>query len=350
MSGKSMHSKSSGLAGPPETGATNRLRVGIDIGGTKTAIVLSAEPPHVLWRAEFPTLPENGPQHAIEKITALIHRGLAELGGEATSLGVSCGGPLDRTTGVIQRPPNLPTWDNVPLKALLEAEFQAPCRVENDANAGAVAEHRFGAGQGCRHMVFLTMGTGLGAGLILNGAIFHGAGAMAGEIGHVRLTPQGPTGYGKQGSVEGWASGGGMAQHAVDAVKEALRTGTATSLAGKLQTLTARDIGLAAAANDEVAIRIVAETGRRLGDALAILVDLLNPERIVIGGLALRLGETLLGPARSRMQAESLPSSAAACRIVPAQLGESIGDVAALCVAAGLHETVGSRRGTLTEG
>jgi len=315
-----------------------RLLVGVDVGGTKTAVVLCADPPHALWRAELATLPEQGPQRAINEIIALIHRGLAESSGELASIGVSCGSPLDRIKGVIQRPPNLPTWDDVPLKALLEAEFHAHCAVENDANAGAVAEHQFGAGRGCRHIVFLTMGTGLGAGLILNGAIFHGASAMAGEIGHIRLTERGPTGYGKQGSVEGWASGGGMAHHAVQTIEDAVDNGTPTMLAEKLSTLTARDIGLALVAGDEVAGRIVAQTGKRLGEACAILVDLLNPERIVIGGLALRLGEALLAPARAQMHAESLATAAAACTILPAQLGESIGDVAAICVAMGLHD------------
>lgn len=312
--------------------------VGVDIGGTKTAVVICLEAPHVLWREEFPTAPEHGPQHAIDKIITLIHDGLSATASTASAIGVSCGGPLDRITGVIQRPPNLPTWDDVPVKALLESEFGVRCFVENDANAGAVSEHQFGAGRGCRHMVFLTLGTGLGAGLVLDGHIFRGANGMAGEIGHVRLTEEGPSGHGKYGSVEGWASGGGMALHGVETVRAAIAAGESTTLAEKLDSLTARDIGLAMVEGDRVATRIVEETGRRLGDALAVIVDVLNPQRIVIGGLALRLGEHLLGPARARMQEEALPAAAGACSIVPAELGERIGDVAAICVAMGLHE------------
>lgn len=318
----------------------NRLLVGVDIGGTKTAVVFCSDPPHTLWRAEFSTSPQQGPAHALAKIVSLIQRGLAETGGELRSIGVSCGGPLDRLRGIIQRPPNLPTWAGVPVKAMLEAEFGVPCAVENDANAGAVAEHRFGAGRGCRHLVFLTLGTGLGAGLILNGEIFRGASSMAGEIGHVRLTADGPNGYDKAGSVEGWASGGGMVQHAADTIRSAIAAGESTTLADRLATLTARDIGQALDAGDPVAARIVELTGRRLGEALAVLVDILNPERIVIGGLALRFGEHLLAPARRSMQAEALPLSAAACSIFPAELGESIGDVAAICIAMGLHGSV----------
>lgn len=310
---------------------------GIDIGGTKTAVMLSAKIPDVLWRDEFETLPSLGPGHAVENIIALLRRALVETGTRPSAIGVSCGGPLDRVQGIIQRPPNLPTWDGILIKQVLEQEFGVRCFVENDANAGAVAEHHFGAGRGCQHMVFLTMGTGLGAGLILNGRIFHGAGAMAGEIGHIRLTETGPNGFNKAGSVEGWASGGGMAQRAVHAIHEAMRQGQKTVLAECLPDVTARDVGMALLAGDAVATAIVRQTGVRLGEAMAMLVDLLNPERIVIGGLALRLGEALLEPARARMRQEALEGPAAACTVLPASLGESIGDVAALCVAMGLH-------------
>jgi glucokinase len=290
----------------------------------------------VIWRREFATLPENGPAHAIKCIVDLIVEGLGELRSKPSVIGVSCGGPLDRVNGVIQRPPNLPTWDQVLIRQILESHFRVGCRLENDANAGAIAEHRYGAGRGCNHMVFLTLGTGLGAGLILNGKIYHGANGMAGEIGHVRLTESGPSGFDKAGSVEGWASGGGMAQRAAAAVRAATRAGEYTALAETPRPLTARDVGIALGAGDNLADQIVRETGERLGEALAIIVDILNPERIVVGGLALRLGEVLLGPARLRVQQEALPASARACEIVPAGLGESIGDVAALCVAMGL--------------
>ncbi|SFR98189.1 glucokinase [Granulicella pectinivorans] len=311
--------------------------LGIDIGGTKTAIVLSRSAPNVLWRGEFETLPTLGADHALEKIVTLARCGVAQTGCTPTAIGVSCGGPLDRVRGIIQRPPNLPTWGDIPIKDILQQKFGVPCFVENDANAGAVAENQFGAGKGCRHMVFLTMGTGLGAGLILNGRIFHGANAMAGEIGHVRLSDSGPMGYGKAGSVEGWASGGGMAQHAAWSVQEALQAGQFTMLTASLPYVTARDVGQALLAGDAVAAQIVHRTGRRLGEVLAILVDVLNPHRIVIGGLALRLGDALLEPARQRMREEALADAAAVCEIVPAALGERIGDVAALCVAMGLH-------------
>ncbi len=249
---------------------------------------------------------------------------------------MSCGGPLDRVSGTIQAPPNLATWIDVPIKAILERQFGARCNVENDANAGAVAEHRYGAGRGVDNMIFMTMGTGLGAGIIVDGRLYHGANDFAGEIGHVRLTRGGPIGYHKRGSVEGWASGGGMAQVAMRAVADARKRGHSTVLSAHRSMLTARDVCAAAKRGDVVAMRIVRGTGERLGQVIAILVDILNPNRIVIGGIAMRTGDMILGPAREVMAREALPTSARSCEVVAAALGERIGDVAALCVAVGL--------------
>ena len=316
--------------------------IGVDIGGTKTAVVLSSAPPAMLGRIEFPTLPDQGPERAIELINQSIHRLMDSTGVDKASLGsigVSCGGPLDQRRGVVQSPPNLATWVDVPITSILGQEFGLDCWLENDANAGAVAEHRFGAGRGTRDMIFLTMGTGFGAGVIVDGRLLRGARGQAGEIGHVRLSASGPVGYNKAGSGEGWVSGGGMAQVARMEVESAIRTGEATALALKLQddgALTARDVADAAHRGDELARRIIRDTGSRLGEALAILVDLFNPERIVIGGLAMRLGERLLAPARKSMEREALPGSAEMCEIVPAALGEQIGDVSAICIAMGL--------------
>jgi glucokinase len=318
-----------------------KIFVGIDIGGTKTAVVISAEPPDVLGRIEFPTRPAKGPEPAIVLIKQGIQELLKQQGLGTTAiqaLGISCGGPLDRVHGIIQAPPNLPTWIDVPVKAIMEEEFQAVCRVENDANAGAVAEHRFGAGQGCENMVFLTMGTGLGAGIITDGRLYHGAVDLAGEIGHVRLTPSGPVGHNKSGSAEGWASGGGVAQVAAKFVEAARKRREKTLLAELVRqgkSLSARDIAQAAEKGDAVARRIIRSTGRRLGAVLAILVDVLNPERIVIGGLAMRLGNDLWKPALEVLQREALAPAVGTCQVVPAVLNERIGDVAALCVAMG---------------
>ena len=313
--------------------------IGVDIGGTKTAIVLSQRLPDVIERVQFATLPAKGPDRALKLIAKGIFSILKKRGLSTSAirgLGVSCGGPLDRVRGVIQSPPNLATWVEVPIKAIIERQFGVRCNVENDANAGAVAEHRYGAGNGFDHMIFLTMGTGLGAGIIIDGRLYRGVDDLAGEIGHVRLTRRGPIGYHKRGSVEGWASGGGMAQLAARVVANESRRGHSSMLTGHRGTLTARDVCAAAKRGDPVAMRIVRQAGERLGQVLAMLVDILNPHRIVIGGIAMRTGDMILGPAREVIEREALPASARSCQVVPAALGERIGDVAALCVAVGL--------------
>ncbi len=321
---------------------SKKIWAGVDIGGTKTAVVISAHLPEVLARAEFPTRPAKGAQQALNLVKKTLPELLSRQGLQISNvarLGVSCGGPLDRERGIIQSPPNLPTWTEVPIKAILEGEFELECLVENDANAGAVAEHRYGAGKGFDDLVFLTMGTSLGAGIITAGKLYRGATSLAGEIGHVRLTRTGPVGHNKAGSAEGWASGGGMTQLAARSVAEAQKKGEKTVLAEHVRTgkpITDREIWAAAQKADAVAIELVQSTGERLGEVLAILVDLLNPSRIVIGGLAMRIGDMLLEPARRVMLREALEPSARACEVVPAALGEAIGDVAALCVAMGI--------------
>jgi glucokinase len=318
-----------------------KIYIGVDLGGTKTAIVASKAPPAVLGRAEFPTAPEQGPEPALRRMLDAIDCLLVEhCGSDCTigGIGVSCGSPLDRKRGIIQSPPNMATWIDVPIRQILEDRFDVPCRVENDANAGAVAEHRYGAGRGVEHMVFLTLGTGLGAGIIIHGRVYHGAEDSAGEIGHVRLTSTGPVGYNKAGSVEGWASGGGMARLATRMLEAAESRGRSSALSMRKEAgiLTAKDIAEAAQAGDRVALRVVSTSGRRLGQTIAILIDLLNPQRIVLGGLARRFGRTLLDPMRKVVEREALPQALRDCEIVPAALEEQIGDVAALCVAMAL--------------
>src|SRR6202167_622639 len=268
-----------------------KIYIGVDVGGTKTAVLLSARPPESLGRIEFATLPEQGPERGLDLIVQSARRLLAEHGfGEESiaAIGVSCGSPLDRVKGIIHAPPNLSTWVDVPIRRLLEETSHTTCRVENDANAGAVAEHRFGAGVGADHMVFLTLGTGLGAGIIARGSLYLGAKGDAGEIGHVRLSPTGPVGYHKAGSIEGWSSGGGIAQLAVRMLAQAEKRGRSSILHAQMANggLTARDVGQAAQVGDAVALSILRTSGTRLGQALAMLIDVLNPQRIVLGGLA----------------------------------------------------------------
>jgi glucokinase len=308
--------------------------IGIDIGGTKCAVVygtLDAASARIAAKRRFAT-PRGFPA-TLTAILAAIEEVTAEAGLPPRAVGISCGGPLNRETGRILSPPNLPGWDNVDIVTPLRAALGVPVALENDANAGALAEWRWGAGQGFTHFAFLTFGTGIGAGLILNGALYRGATDLAGEIGHVRLAADGPRGYGKDGSVEGFCGGGSIAQWAHGLRAQWLSAHRPTELAD-VTPLTAQAIGEAAEHGDPLALTIWDQVGFRLGQSLAMILDLLNPEAVILGGIYLRQQHRLEPSLRAALAQEALPATVQACRILPAGLGEAIGDYASLAVAA----------------
>lgn len=320
----------------------NDYLLGIDIGGTKCAVLVGDKQGRVYKRYAFPTRAQGGPYDVIDKIVEIADVILNELSigiDSICSVGISCGGPLDIKKGIVLSPPNLPGWDEIPIVDILKDRFKKDVFIENDANACAVAEWKFGAGRGCSNMIFLTFGTGLGAGLILDGRLYRGTNDMAGEAGHIRLAPDGPVGYGKAGSFEGFCSGGGIAQLARDEIISRLRRGETVAFCSteeKAQSITAMDVGLAASEGDPVAIHILKMSGRYLGMGLSILVDILNPERIIIGGIFSRCREFIQPAAEEILRKEALSSSYHVCEILPAGLGEKIGDIASLCVAMGI--------------
>lgn len=214
----------------------------------------------------------------------------------------------------------------MPVVEFVEERLGGRAFLMNDANAGALAEWQSGAGRGRRHVVFLTLGTGFGAGIISGGRLLQGATGQAGEIGHVRLCEDGPLGYRKRGSAEGWCSGGGIAARVADLVE-------AGRLPGDWPHRDAKAVVEAARTGDADAGAILDEAGRRLGQALAILVDLLNPEVIVLGSLYVRAADLIEVPMRETLQREALPASLAACTIEPARLGERLPEYQALAVA-----------------
>jgi len=257
-------------------------------------------------------------------------------GERPAAIGVSCGGPLDSRGGVLLSPPNLPGWDRVPIVEELQKALGCSAFLQNDANACALAEWRLGAGMGTRNMVFLTFGTGMGAGLILNGNLYEGTSDLGGEVGHVRLAEEGPEGYGKTGSFEGFCSGGGIARLARAEAAKWMAAGRTVSFcadAAGLESITAKGVGDAAEAGDPLAREVLETTGRYLGRGLALLMDILNPQRIVIGSIFIRCRRFLEPAMDAEIAREALPGAVAVCEVVPAKLGESIGDYACLSVA-----------------
>ncbi len=303
--------------------------IGIDIGGTKTAVIYGDEDGNILKKEKFPTTTVG---ETLERIFAAVSQM-----GPCKSIGISCGGPLDSKTGVILSPPNLPDWDHIAITDMLTERFGVPAYLCNDADACALAEWRYGAGKGTQHMIFLTFGTGLGAGLILNGRLYSGACGMAGEVGHIRLADDGPVGFGKAGSFEGFCSGGGIAKLGKSIIAEELKAGNAVAFLpdGNLDAVTAKLLGDAAESGDELAKRIYRKSAEKLGMGLSFLIDIFNPECIVIGSVFARSEGLFREAMEAVIEREALEQSRKLCRVVPAQLGDRIGDVAALSVAIG---------------
>lgn len=305
---------------------------GIDIGGTKCAVIIGDDN-GVKEKIRFDTTDVNDTLGNITKA--------AEKLGVGEAIGISCGGPLDSKKGIIMSPPNLPGWDNIEIVKMLEEKFGVPVGIQNDANACALAEWKYGAGKGCENMIFLTFGTGMGAGLILDGRLYSGTNDMAGEIGHIRMESYGPVGYGKSGSFEGFCSGGGIAEIGKTVARERLQCGKSVSFCGgydELEKITAKKIADCAKSGDMEALRVYDICAEKLGAGLSILIDILNPEKIVIGSIFERSGELLRKKMQRVIDREALFYARNVCEIVPAKLGDSIGDWAALAVAADTAE------------
>lgn len=292
--------------------------LGFDIGGTKCAVVTAewdGKEVKLLKKEKCDTDLSISPEEMLDKLIVMADSILEKT---PDAVGISCGGPLDSEKGIILGPPNLPGWDYVEIVKKLETYYKVPVKLQNDANACAVAEWKFGAGRGYKNVVFMTFGTGLGAGLILDGKLYSGTNGNAGEVGHIRLSPDGPVGFGKKGSFEGFCSGGGIAQLGRMMLNE---------------DITAKEIAERALAGDEKAIEVYRTSGRYLGKGLSVIIDILNPEIVVIGSIFARNRDLLWECAREEIEKEALKESAECCKVAGAELGENIGDFAAIATA-----------------
>lgn len=331
----------------------SNILLGVDIGGTKCAVLAGKSDEDkltIIDRLEFPTHTGLGLEQTLNNIYRhidLIFEKNKLKADMTAACGISCGGPLSSKLGIVMSPPNLPGWDNVPIVKFINEKYGMLAGIQNDANACALAEWKYGAGKGTENMIFMTFGTGLGAGLILNGRLYAGTNDMAGETGHIRLSEYGPVGYGKSGSFEGFCSGGGIAQLAKMKVMEKFQMGQSVSFCKsgeEAEVLTARKVAEAAMAGDELALEIYRISGQYLGRGLSILIDILNPEMIIIGSIYNRSRNLLEPYALEVIEREALSHSKNVCRIVPSLLGDTLGDYAALSVAADLSGNGHSRQ------
>lgn len=296
----------------------------IDIGGTKLAAGVVDRDGRILARGEVPTLAAEGPARVLERIVGL---GQALLGrpevsrGAVHRIGIGCAGPVDRLAGLVLNPPNLPGWTRVALASHLQQAFGLPAVLENDANAAALGEFRYGAGKGARSLVYLTVSTGIGGGIILDGKIWHGLNDAAGEIGHMTLIPDGPLcGCGNHGCLEAIASGPSIARRA----REALTDGRPTRLRG-MPGLTSADVVRLAQEGDKVAGEVWGETVRYLGLGVSAAITILAPERVVIGGGVTEAGEFLFEPLRCEVRSRVKLVPMESIPILPAVLGRDVG-------------------------
>ena len=310
--------------------------LGFDIGGTKCAVCTGVETDGRLEITDKRTIPTDttvSPYEMIDRMCCIAE----EMTDNIDVIGVSCGGPLSSKDGLILSPPNLPGWDEVKIVEYLTKKYNAQVYLENDANACTVAEWKYGAGRGCENLIFMTFGTGLGAGMILNNQLYRGTNDMAGEAGHIRLSPFGPVGYGKAGSFEGFCSGSGIAQLGRSLALERIQSGKTASFCrdiSELDNITAKSIADCAKAGNDDAISVYHTCGKMLGQGLSVLIDILNPEKIILGSIFQRCEELLRAPMQEILEKECLAYSLGVCQVVPARLGDNIGDYAALTVAA----------------
>ena len=300
----------------------NKLNViGISIGGTKTAVVKAVYDGQFndIEKKVFSSSPNN-PNKEMEN----IYRAIKEFNCPIDVISVITGGPQDTAKGLLLKPPHLPGFDNYPIVDILKDEYHCDVYYLNDADACALAEYKFGAGQGYKNMAYLTFGTGFGSGLILNGQLFTGHNGMAGEIGHIRLSDNGPKGYDKEGSVEGYIAGGNIPLWAKEYIKNK------ETYLNDFKELTTKDIAKAANDGDKVAIEIFDIVAERLGETISILLDLLNLDLVVIGGIYPRNIKLLEDKVKKSIKKNTIRNNYNVCQIVPSQLGEEIDDYSSL--------------------
>lgn len=305
--------------------------LGLDIGGTKLAAGAVDAHGTVIAERTIPTRREEGPDAVLARLFDLARATVDAAGpaGPPRAIGIGCGGPLDRTTGVLHSPPHLPGWHDVAVVDRARAALGAPAFLDNDGTAAALGEFRSGAGRGHSTMLYLTISTGVGGGAIVDGRLHRGASGNGGEFGHLTVVRGGRLcSCGRLGCLEAYVSGTSIAARA----REALAAGASSSLS-EMDDLTAAHVSAAVAQEDPLAVRIWSETTDLLGSALTDLVNAFEPDRVVLGGGVTRAGALLLEPSAKIVANEAMPPAAASAEVVLAELGDAVGIVGAAQIA-----------------
>lgn len=306
-------------------------RIGIDVGGTNVKIALVDEG-KIIYSNSVPTYAQMGYEYTVNNIKQAIRDLMKETettAADIKGIGFDFPGQVDYKTGVVKLAPNIPGWVNVPIAQMIEEAFHIPTRIDNDVRCAALGEMNFGAGKGCQNFVCITVGTGIGSGLVVNGQLVRGAANAAGEIGHIKLQMKdGPIcGCGDTGCLEAFASGPSIVAMAQDYLKSGKST-KFREMAGDGE-ITPYIVAKAAEAGDPVAKRIFTIIGEYVGMGLVSVINLLNPEKVIIGGGVAEAGDLLLEPIRKTVMERAMVVARESVEIVPAELGNSAGVIGA---------------------
>ena len=298
------------------------LVLGVDVGGTRVRVALVDQSGQILARVARPTRGKGNAKAFLDILSKAIQEVMAGSSG-VRGIALACAGIIDTGRGVVTTSPNIPALQDFPLRQWAEERFRVPTCLLNDASAAALGEHLFGAGKGADHLVYLTLSTGIGGGIILDSRLYLGAQGAAGEIGHMVIEAEGPRcACGNQGCLEALASGTAIAREA----RERLKAGEGSSLSSQnKERLTARMVHQAARQGDPLAREVIARAGQYLGIGLANIVNIFNPQKIVLGGGVARLGGLLLEPAEREMKARACPLPARGVEVVLSPLGDRAG-------------------------
>lgn len=309
-------------------------RIGIDVGGTNVKIALVDDNGKIIYSNSVPTYAKMGYEYTVNNIKQAIKDLMKETNttpSDIEGIGFDFPGQVDCKTGVVKLAPNIPGWVNVPIAQMIEDEFHIPTRIDNDVRCAALGELKFGAGRGCENFICITVGTGIGSGIVINGKVARGATNAAGELGHIKLQMNGGPicGCGDTGCLEAFASGPAIVAMAQEYIKGGKSTKFREMAAVEGGEITPYMVAKAAEEGDPVAKRIFEIVGEYIGIGLTSVINLLNPERVIIGGGVAESGELLLGPIRKTIKERAMVVAGNAVEIVPAQLGNSAGVIGA---------------------
>lgn len=310
-----------------------RSVLAIDLGGTKIIAAAVLSTGEIISRKYSLTLADEGPRPVINRLSSAVAETMAQARlktSDIAGIGIAAAGIIDTKEGIVTTSPNLSGWRDVPLRDIIAERLGLTTYLINDASAAALGEHRFGAGRGVDNLIYLTVSTGIGGGIIIDGELYLGADGCAGEIGHMIIETHGPQcNCGKFGCLEALASGSAMTRESVRRLNQGEKSSIIELVDGRLEGITAETVSLAARKGDSLACDIVARAATYLGIGLANLVNIFNPELIVIGGGVSKMGNMLLAPARKAIREIAFKLPARTARIVRARLGSNAGIIGA---------------------